>query len=145
MTYIGQKEKKVIAENLKKVLKGSGLKYSLRIRNHMALVMTITQGPIDFFGDLVIADYDPFANFPAGQAAEQKRAEMRQRGSLDVNVYHIPRHYTGKSKTILLKILDTLKSAGWYDRSDAMIDYFDTAYYIDINVGKWDKPYQLMR
>jgi hypothetical protein len=22
-----------------------------------------------------------------------------------------------------------------------MVDYFDTAYYVDINIGKWNKPY----
>jgi hypothetical protein len=31
----------------------------------------------------------------------------------------------------------------YYDRSDAMTDYFDTAYYTNINLGKWDKPYEL--
>jgi hypothetical protein len=32
----------------------------------------------------------------------------------------------------------------WYDNSDAMIDYFDTAYYVDINVGQWNKEYQVV-
>ena len=27
------------------------------------------------------------------------------------------------------------------DSSDAMTDYFDTAYYTNIRIGKWDKPY----
>ena len=34
-----------------------------------------------------------------------------------------------------------MKGNKWYDKSDAMVDYFDTAYYIDINIGKWNKPY----
>jgi hypothetical protein len=29
-----------------------------------------------------------------------------------------------------------LKSADWYDESDAQTDYFNTAYYVDVNVGK---------
>jgi hypothetical protein len=24
-----------------------------------------------------------------------------------------------------------------------MTDYFNTAYYVDVNIGKWDKPYIL--
>ena len=28
-----------------------------------------------------------------------------------------------------------------YDRSDAMTDYFDTNFYIHLNLGKWDKPF----
>ena len=34
-----------------------------------------------------------------------------------------------------------MKGNKWYDKSDAMVDYFDTAYYVDINIGKWNKPY----
>ena len=30
----------------------------------------------------------------------------------------------------------------WYDNSDAMTDYFDTAYYTHVSVGKWNKPYE---
>jgi hypothetical protein len=32
----------------------------------------------------------------------------------------------------------------WYDNSDSMIDYFDIAYYVDINVGNWNKEYQVV-
>ena len=28
------------------------------------------------------------------------------------------------------------------DNSDAMIDYFDTAFYTNISIGKWNKPYE---
>ena len=28
--------------------------------------------------------------------------------------------------------------------SDAMIDYFDIAYYVHINVGKWNKQYEIV-
>jgi hypothetical protein len=36
-----------------------------------------------------------------------------------------------------------LRAAGYYDRSDAMTDYFDTAYYMHLNIGAWDKPYKI--
>ena len=28
-----------------------------------------------------------------------------------------------------------------YDDSDAMIDYFDTNFYMNLAIGKWDKPF----
>ena len=34
---------------------------------------------------------------------------------------------------------------GHYDNSDSMTDYFDTAWYISIQVGKWNKPYKLKK
>ena len=37
-----------------------------------------------------------------------------------------------------------LNSDGWYDKSDAMTDYFDIAFYIWVNIGKWDKPYKVV-
>jgi hypothetical protein len=30
---------------------------------------------------------------------------------------------------------------GNYDNSDIQSDYFSVGWYIDVNVGKWDKPY----
>jgi len=31
-----------------------------------------------------------------------------------------------------------------YDDSDGMIDYFDTNFYLHLNIGKWDKPFKRM-
>ncbi|PHS22098.1 MAG: hypothetical protein COA84_13025 [Robiginitomaculum sp.] len=46
-------------------------------------------------------------------------------------------------------IVDIIKSAPakvpgcnpWYDKSDSQTDYFDTAFYYHVNIGKFDKPY----
>ena len=34
-----------------------------------------------------------------------------------------------------------MKGVGYYNNDDAMTDYFDRAFYIDINIGNWQKPY----
>ena len=39
------------------------------------------------------------------------------------------------------EVREALKSGGWFDKSDIRSDYFHTAYCIDINVGRWNKPY----
>lgn len=51
-------------------------------------------------------------------------------------------NWEGKTLEVFKKISEIAEGQGWYDNSNAQIDYFDTAYYIDISVGKWDKPYQ---
>ena len=33
----------------------------------------------------------------------------------------------------------------WYDRSDAMTDYFDTAFYLDVEVGRFMQPYKFTK
>ena len=32
---------------------------------------------------------------------------------------------------------------GNHNNSDISTDYFDVGWYIDINIGKWDKPYEV--
>ena len=67
-----------------------------------------------------------------------------------INHYHT--HMYGDHKAFFDKVHEIIKTApirgegfwknkGWYDNSDSMIDYFDTAYYISMNVGDWNKPY----
>jgi hypothetical protein len=32
-------------------------------------------------------------------------------------------------------------NAGNHNNSDVQSDYFDVGWYIDVNIGKWNKPY----
>lgn len=72
-------------------------------------------------------------------------------GYAQINQYHT--HMYGKHQPLFDKIYKIIKTApingegyhkgtGWFDKSDSMTDYFHTAYYISMNVGSWDKPYQ---
>ncbi len=122
MAYMNQQMKATIAKNLKPVLKKFGVKGTLSVRNHSTIVLTLKSGKIDFF-----ADYGD-------------REDARKFG-IDVNPYWFHEHFTGKSKQFLTEAFNALKSANWYDESDAQVDYFNTAYYFRINVGKWNKPY----
>jgi hypothetical protein len=116
MAFISQKEKKELAPAIKSVLKEYNMKGSIAINNHSSLVVNIQSGPIEFdhsHGD----------------------------GYTQVNVYHIENHYNGVAKEFLAKLLLAMKGDKWFDKSDYMTDYFHTAYYNDINIGKWNKPY----
>ena len=122
MAYMNQEMKATIAKNLKPVLKKFGVKGTLSVSNHSTIVLTLKSGKIDFF-----ADYGD-------------REDARKFG-IDVNPYWFHEHFTGKSKQFLTEAFNALKSANWYDESDIQTDYFNTAYYFRINVGKWNKPY----
>ena len=117
MAYISQKDKKELAVGIKKVLKKYGCKGNIGVKNHMSLYVDVMEGPIDFkhtHGD----------------------------GYTQVNTYWIDDHYDGIEKDFLNDLKSAMKGNKWYDNSNAQIDYFDTAYYIDINIGKLNKPYQ---
>jgi len=34
---------------------------------------------------------------------------------------------------------------GNHDRSDIQSDYFDVGWYKSVNIGKWNKPYEVTR
>ena len=126
MAYMNQEKKAKIASVLKPILKKYGLKGSLRVRNHMAICLTISEGPIDFM-------------------ASCKRVGAYREDSkyLDINPYWYKDHFDGKALEALKEIVPAMYSADYYDNSDASIDFFDTAYYIDVQIGKWNKPYRL--
>jgi len=133
MAYMNQAKKKIIKANLDKVLKPLGIKYSLRVDNHMAIQCTIRSGSVDFI-----------QNMKDMLKGDQFRLTT-DRGYIQVNPYWYNEHFTGDARTIINDVIDGLKSADYYDRSDAQVDYFDTAYYMHLNIGDWDKPYKLER
>jgi hypothetical protein len=105
-------------------LKKFDVKGTLSVSNHSTIVLTLKSGKIDFF-----ADYGD--------------SEDARKFGIDVNPYWFHEHFTGTSKAFLTEAFRALKSADWYDESDIQTDYFNTAYYFRINVGKWNKPYIL--
>ena len=132
MAYMNQDKKRVIKAALDKVTKPLGIKYSLRVRNHSAIVCTITAAPIDFIGNFKMTTGDKMINLPAHEI-----------GHMPVNPYWYQDHFTGKPRQIIGQLIDALKAAGYYDNSNAQIDYFDTAYYYDLNIGAYNKPFKL--
>ena len=66
-------------------------------------------------------------------------------GYEQVNTYHYKNHYSGKALEIMEKIVKCLYSADYYDHSDAQTDYFNTAYYVHLNVGRWNKPFEVVK
>jgi len=63
-------------------------------------------------------------------------------GTDSVNEYHIASHFTGVAKEFLLKLKDAMM-VGNHNNSRIEIDYFDVGWYIHINLGRWNKPYEV--
>ena len=134
MASMSQEKKAEIAGNLKRALHGSGVSYSLSVRHHSTLVMTIRQSSIDFIGNY----NETVAKRPRPEHLPLKPAEK----SLDINPYWYKEHFTGKALAVLSLIMPILNN-GNHDRSDLMNDYFDVGWYVDVKIGKWDQPYVL--
>jgi hypothetical protein len=134
MAYMNQERKAKITKMLKPILAKYKVKGSLSVRNHSTIVLTLKSGAIDFIGN---------SNRVCGNDFYQVQRGFKPTttGYDQVNPYWFQDHYDGDAKAFLTEAFKALKSADWYDESNAMIDYFNTAYYVDINIGKWDTPY----
>jgi len=129
MAFMNQDKKKIIKANLDKVLKPLGIKYSLSVQNNMSITCTLRSGPVDFVKNFKQTTGNDF--------------DLHIRNHIQVNPYWFEDHFTDQPQRVIGECVEALKSADYYDKSDAMIDYFDTAYYYHLNVGSWDKPYEL--
>lgn len=114
MAYVSNETKAAIQTALKPVFKKYGIKATVARNSYKStLVVNVTAGDIDFGAD-----------------------------HIDVNIYWIDDNHKGIARDFLKEVLQTIRTAGdWFDNSDPYTDYFHTAFYIDINIGRWDKPY----
>jgi hypothetical protein len=123
MAYMSQDKKANIAPKVKAILKKYNVKGSLAVRNHSTLVLNVKAGAVDFMKD--------YGN-----------EESARNFGIQVNPYWYHEHFTGKSKQFLKEVLNAMND-GNHDRSDIQSDYFDVGWYVDVNIGKWNKPYIL--
>ena len=130
MAYISQEDKKTLAPAIKAVFKKYGLKGSISIKNHMTLCANVSAGRLDLIG------------------AAAAVGDFRSSGYYQGNAYGATNE---KYKDINLDIFNfyeelkkAMRGALWFDKSDLMTDYHHTAYFMDINIGRWDKPYKLL-
>lgn len=127
MAYMNQAKKKLLAPQIDAVLKKYGVKGTLSVRNHSTLVLTAYSGKVDFLADW--AD------------------DLRPRNDvsyIQVNPYYTDRDFNGNSRQFFSDMLAAMND-GNHDHSDVQSDYFDVGWYVDINIGKWDSPYQVMK
>ena len=135
MAYMNQSKKAVIQQNLKPVLAKYGVKGSLRVRNGHAITLTLRSGSVDFVADMTERAHGDRTN----------KDEIRKHYNFMINQYWFNEHYSGTARDFIDEVNKAMMSADYYDRSDIQTDYFDTAYYYDIVVGEWNKPYTLTK
>ena len=138
MAYITQEMKRELAPGINNVLKKYGCKGSISTPNRTMLMVTISQGPIDFIGK---------ANKEGKEHSEWTGRTFHPiEGSYQENPYRYAENYDGpldKADQFLNELRDAMRGTLYYNNDDMMTDYFDSAYFMSINIGKWNKHYQL--
>lgn len=133
---MNQEKKAVIKAALDAALKGTGVKFSLSVRNHSSICCTVKSAPID-----LIANMNSVCRVAPG--ANRYGPYQDSVGHVDVNPYWYKDHFSGKALELVDKIVKAMYSANYYNNTDSSIDYFDCAYYIDVDIGKWNKPFEV--
>ena len=137
MAYIRAQEVKQIRNALK--ARFPSFRFNCRKSSGgLGIEVTIKQGPIDFFKNY---------NDTVQQRPGALRGGSPAKDSMQVNEYWVHEHFSDKARHTLEEVIKIIKTASdrkWYDRSDARVDYFDTAFYIHLNVGSWQTPYHVV-
>jgi len=136
MAYFNQERKAQKAPAIKAILKKYNVKGSLAVRNHSTFVLNVKSGSIDFIENYIGTNGSKHYNVMSQDQIEY----VRKNKSLDVNVYWYQDHFSGKAKEFLSEIL-TEMNKGNHNNSDIQTDYFDVGWYVDVNIGSWNKPY----
>ena len=127
MPYMSQERKAQIEPVIKDILKKYDMKGSLSVDNHSTLVLIVKSGPIDFKSSYNV----------------RKRYEHDDNSfHYQINTYWFHEHFTGTALAFLTEVIDAM-NVGNHDNSDAMTDYFDVGWYINVNIGRWNKPYEI--
>lgn len=142
MAYISADDVKAIRNELKAAF--PTWKFSVRKgAGSLSVDVTVQQGDIDFIEVYCAKGVD--AN-EAGWA--------RKNRSVQINQYWINDHWGHDvaARDALVRINEIMHNAPgraggqvFFDESDAMIDYFHTAFYTHLSIGSWNKPYALVK
>ena len=124
MAFVDQAKKSRIAAQRKKVIP-QGWKYSLAVRNHSTIVCTIASAPFELI--------------KACKGSEYFNPETATHCS--INPYHNAAQVEDECVAdVLCLVLDALNTDN-HNRSDSQTDYFDVGHYVDLQIGRWNKPF----
>ena len=133
MAYVSQDLKKSLSSKIKAICKKYGVKATLAVHNHSTLVLNVSQGKIDFISNW---------NKTVGANSWYSRTFTPAKDHLSVNTYHFKDQFDGRAKKFLEEVMAVMNTGNW-DKSDIQTDYFNVGWYVDVNIGKWNKPYTM--
>jgi hypothetical protein len=122
MAYISTEKVKEMRNKLKELFPAKkGWKLSVTTQNYSSVNCSILTAPFELRLDTT-------------------------RTNESVNQYYVKEHYNDNpaSKEALLSMLQVLNTNN-YNNSDAQSDYFDVGHYVNLSIGKWDKPFQVLK
>jgi len=139
MAYVSQEVITKARAALKALNKEYGVKATLSGKGDSTLYLTIAEGKIDFI-----------TNYCENVTAKRRQHDTAQviawvtkEQNISVNQYYLDISFSGIALEYLEKAKAIMHVDHW-DKSDIQSDYFNCAYYVNISVGRWNKPYKFV-
>lgn len=133
MAYMSQERKKAFAPAIKALCKKYGFKHTLSVDHHSTIELNIWKGKYDLLG---------MYNEKLKADRNNKDVEFHPATYFEVQPYC--RKWFNEELTEFFNEAFKILNNGNHDRSDLYTDYFDIGWYIDINIGRWNKSYQII-
>ena len=130
MAYITTEEVRAIRNALKEAF--PKYRFSVKKQHHSKVDVDVIKGPA-------------FEKFTQWDRYQEKEVEVNlNEGYNSINQYWIKDSAGEKNASFFEKVVEIIKKAPgtveggeeWFDKSDSMTDYFHTAFYFSIGVGK---------
>lgn len=135
MAYMSQEQKKEIVALAKPILKKYGVKATFAVDNRSTIVCNIKSGAIDFISNA--EDVERSNSYISPNFTFNKPERPTHIG---VNPYHYKKDFSGSALAFLTELFAVLNRGNW-DKSDIQSDYFNVGWYVNVNIGKYNKPY----
>lgn len=137
MAYMSQEKKALLAPAIKAVLSKYNMKGTISVENYSSLVVTLKEGALDLIGA---------ANADNKELSDRRGTPFYEvKDNYQANPYYAHESTNKKVGSFFKELVAAMngKSSAVknHDNSDIMTDYFDVGWYLNIHVGKWNKPY----
>ena len=140
MAYVNEETIIKARAALKALNKEYGVKSTLSGKGSTSLNLTIAEGSIDF-----VSNYCETIKMQCTlRDVNDTIAYVTAKQSVDVNQYYLDRAFSGIALEYLHKAKEIMH-ADHFDHSDIQSDYFNCAFYVNMNIGRWNKPYKLVK
>lgn len=123
MAYASKELKAQVSGLLKEIIP-KGWRWSLSILEHRTIKLTIWSAPIDL---------------PALYSGSESSTFIR------LNAYRIASDCRDEGLRTIFAAIDKALNCENYDHSDAMTDYFNVGYYIEVCLGAWPRAFVVDR
>ena len=132
-----------ITKDIRKKLKEEfpNCKFSVTTSHGHEITVALMSAPTSPFASLdTISAYDPPLPQHDGkyQQLNPHHIKCDDQGRWTSNGAHLKAQYA----KMLIEVI-RLANEENYDNSDSMTDYFDVGYWFHLNIGKWNKPFEV--